>query len=483
MSVQTRARRRTEPSHPFPPFPWKALRRPLDETQRAGVARAVRGLLRFQRTLTRWPGPSSAPDATPFVALYANGRLCGCYGSDEGSPAERLARAFLRAVHDGRFGPVSAGERAELAAQVSYLKRPRLLNPENAAEVIEVGTHGVSLVRSGHPTAIVLPHVASAERLGPRELLDALLQKARTNADAWQDGALYAFETEDIVVRSEPHAEAPADGPEAAARWLASLVGPDGAITFAVDPRRRRKFAFGEMHHGRGAIVVQALAAHGGRARLVARARLRLERDIRSALGGAAVDGWSSEPERVASSLALAIRAGVPLVRELVELIGEDGSKAPRTPWYAAQVAAALGPHAPPLLLDVCLADLERHPFAPWTVIAAHARDDREGRARAARGVADALRAAPPHRGGASVSAIPETALTAIAVEALALHPAPWARAASARGQEFLRCMQLVGGRIPGALAPELARGAFMASPIIDLLRGDVTGHALLATL
>ncbi len=104
-------------------------------------------------------------------------------------------------------------------------------------------------------------------------------------------------------------------------------------------------------------------------------------------------------------------------------------------------------------------------------------------RARAARGVADALRVGPPHRGGASVSAIPETALTAIAVEALALHPAPWARAALARGREFLGRMQLAGGRIPGALDPELARGAFVASPVVDLLRGDVTGHALLATL
>jgi AMMECR1 domain-containing protein len=480
LSARARSRRKTGPEHPFPSFPWKDLRRPLRDAERADVVRAVGSMLRFQRTLARWAPISSAPDATPFVSLYANGRLCGCYGSDEGQPAEQLARAFLRAAHDGRFAPVSASERADLVAQVSYVKRPRLLNPENADDAIEVGTDGVSLVRDGHPAVIVLPHVAREERLGPRELLDALLRKARADAGAWRQGGLYAFETEDIVVRRGARAEpAFAESTEAAARWLASLVGADGAIAFAIDPRRRRRFAHGEMHHGRSAIVVQALAAHGKRPALVTRARTRLERDIRSALGGAVIEGWSPDPERVASTLALAIRAGVPLVRELVDFI--EANKGPETPWYAAQVVAALGPLAPRELWESCIADLDRHSFAPWTLIAADARGDRERRVRAARGVAHALRVGPPHRGGASVSVVPETALTAIAVEALALHPAPWARAASARGREFLRRMQLVDGRIPGALDPELARGAFVASPIIDILRGDVTGHALLA--
>jgi AMMECR1 domain-containing protein len=482
LSVQARSHRKTEPQHPFPSFPWKALRRPLRDAERAGIVRAVGRLLRFQRTLTRWPSVSSAPDATPFVSLYANGRLCGCYGSDEGQPAERLARAFLRAVHDGRFAPLSSSERGDLVAHVSYVSRPRLLNPENAAATIEVGTHGVALVRDGHPAVILLPHVACEERLGPRDLLDALLRKARTDADAWRQGGLYAFETVDIVVRCGPRAErAAVESADAAARWLASLVSADGAITFGVDPRRRRRFAFGEMHHGRGAIVVQALAAHGERPALVTRARVRLERDIRSALGGAVIEGWSSDPERVASTLALAIRAGVPVAGELLAFVG--AKEGPKTPWYAAQVVAALGPLAPPALWESCLADLDRHPFAPWTLIAAHARGDLARRSRAARGVADAVRSGPPHRGGASVSVVPETALTAIAVEALALHPAPWARAASARGREFLHRRQLVDGRIPGALDPELVHGAFVASPIIDILRGDVTGHALLALL
>ena len=35
----------------------------------------------------------------------------------------------------------------------------------------------------------------------------------------------------------------------------------------------------------------------------------------------------------------------------------------------------------------------------------------------------------------------------------------------------------------PDVLDPSLARGAFPASPVVDVLRGDVTGHALLAML
>jgi hypothetical protein len=43
--------------------------------------------------------------------------------------------------------------------------------------------------------------------------------------------------------------------------------------------------------------------------------------------------------------------------------------------------------------------------------------------------------------------------------------------------------MQLVGGRITAALDPALAHGAFSASPSIDLLRCDITAHAVLAML
>lgn len=76
---------------------------------------------------------------------------------------------------------------------------------------------------------------------------------------------------------------------------------------------------------------------------------------------------------------------------------------------------------------------------------------------------------------------VPQTAVTALAVESLARHAEPWARAAVARGRGFLARMQLLGSHIPAALDPTLSHGAFCASPSVDTLRCDVTAHALLA--
>jgi hypothetical protein len=79
------------------------------------------------------------------------------------------------------------------------------------------------------------------------------------------------------------------------------------------------------------------------------------------------------------------------------------------------------------------------------------------------------------------MTSVPETAVTGLAVEALARHTEPWARAAVARGRAFLARMQLLGPLIPAAMDPALSHGAFAASPSVDFLRCDVTAHALLA--
>jgi AMMECR1 domain-containing protein len=470
---------------PFPPFPYTTLETPLRDTEREAVAAGVRELLRFQRTLSRWAPVRSAPDATPFVSLYAEGSLRGCFGCHEGGPAERLMRAFLRAQDDGRFGGVSPAQRAVLAAQVSYPRDARLMNPDTVEEEIEPGTHGIALVHDRAPAVLLLPHVARDEGVGTAGLLQALRRKAGLGDDLG-GGALYRFETEDVVVRPEGRRGRTPDGkPEdLAAAWLASLVAPDGRVTFAVDSRSRKRIETGAMAHGRAAVVVQALAAHGGWATPVTRARKRLATEIRAALGGASIEGWPSDPPAVAGTLALAVLAGVPVIEELAAFVGGPAREAvAHTPWHAGQVVAALGARAPANLWEACVADLDRRPWAPWTAIAAAARGDRAVRARSARNLADALRTTPPHRGGAEGPPIPEVALTAVSVEALARHPASWARTAALRGRAFVASMQLVGPRLYAALDPALALGAVPASPVADLLRGDVTGHALLALL
>ena len=173
------------------------------------------------------------------------------------------------------------------------------------------------------------------------------------------------------------------------------------------------------------------------------------------------------------------VLADIPVKRELAAFVAT--SDPTRSPWHCAQVVAALGRDAPEPLWRACVADLDVHPWAPWTLLAAKARGDLAVRDRAARALADGLRPAAPHRGAGDLTAIPEVALTALAVEALAGHPAPASRAAVTRARAFIARTQLVGDRVYGALDPALAWGAFPASPVVDWLRCDVTAHAVLA--
>ena len=151
------------------------------------------------------------------------------------------------------------------------------------------------------------------------------------------------------------------------------------------------------------------------------------------------------------------------------------------SPWHAAQVVAALGARAPARLWKACVADLDARPWAPWTAIAARARGDAETFARCEGALVGSVRRAAPHAGGVSVTTVPEVALTALTVEALAGATSADARHAVARAREFLLAWQFTRKRIPAALDHEAALGAFPASPVASVLRCDIVGHAVLA--
>src|SRR6185295_17036672 len=103
----------------------RVLEQPIDARERAHLRASLRGLLAFQKGLGSFPKIRNAPNGTPFVTLYAKGRLVGCQGSMEGAPAERLGRAFLRALEDPRYGGIVAEDRATLSASVSYPRNVR----------------------------------------------------------------------------------------------------------------------------------------------------------------------------------------------------------------------------------------------------------------------------------------------------------------------------------------------------------------------
>lgn len=469
-------------------FPWPFLDEPLRASARSAIAKDLRALLDWQRTLQGFPKLCApALEATPFVSLYARGALRGCFGNAEASKKQRIARAFLRAMHDDqRFDPIVDDDRRDLVAQVSYLLAPRRVEVDEAARTIEPGVHGVAVV---HATArtLILPHVARMRGLDADRLLDALSKKAKLARASLSEGALFVFEIDDVIVRDdEVRAIDPLDG---AAAWLARLVDGRGHVAFSIDAGAKTTRFTGEFHHGRAAVVIAALHAHGGHGRVVERARTRLKRDVEQALAGEALEGWPPDLVHVSGTLALAVIAGVDVAPSLLALVASSSAQhaLASSPWHAAQVVHALGADAPRALYQACVADLEKTPWAPWTAIAARTLGDEPTFARAAQPLLRSIADGPPMAGGVRPSGktIAEVALTAIVVEAL--HPFDErARAEPAeltKAREFLRRMQLLPERVPAHQSPSLAAYAFPASPVNDLLRGDVTAHALLALL
>jgi AMMECR1 domain-containing protein len=457
------------------------LARPLTLEDRRQVARDLADLLAWQTDLVRWKKPRSRVDAVPFVALYARGKLCGCFGAHGAHPGERLARAFLRSLNDVRFGGIPEAVRAELAAEVSYVRDAVPIDAARIEATFAPGTHGLGVRREDGATVILLPSVARDNGYGARAMLDALVRKANLSAPL---KGLFTFEVDRVVARSKAGRKVRRGSPrDAAAAWLARLVRADGSILFAIDARSGSSVASGEMHHARTAAAVQALALHGSHPALVTRARKRLARDARKALAGGAVEAWPADPARVAGTLAHLERAGVDVKRAL--LAQAPAPEVLRVPWHAAQVATALGPAAPEPLLRACVAALDARPWAPWTVLALAGRELAglsDARSRAVEALIASLRTQGPHCGGVNVTPIPEVALTALTVEALrSVRRTQAVRAAIARGISFLSVWQIAADRVPAAFAPEASIGAFVGSPISSGLRADVTAHALMA--
>jgi hypothetical protein len=247
-----------------------------------------------------------------------------------------------------------------------------------------------------------------------------------------------------------------------AASYLSAQVASDGQVTFAVDAVTGETEPLGAMHHGRTALVVRALALQGDHPDAWARARTRLAEDISASLGGRPVPAWPDDVALVAATLALASLAGLDVHAALAPL-----ARAPevmRTPWYAAQVATALGPEAPPELLAACRAGLDADDWAPWTALAARVAGDAPLLARAEQSLIGSVR----DDGAVCGPGGPEIARAAVVIEALAPFTTDASRAAAKRALRFLAAQQLENGALP--LTPEST-----------VLRVDATAHALLA--
>ena len=460
--------------------PLPALARPLTAAERRELQHSLAGLLRWQRDLRAWPRLSKAPAATPIVSLYLDGVLRGCTGMTEGSPPERLARAFLQSLGDPRFGGVPSEERGRLVAQVAYPIHVRRVAVERVETELAPGAQGLVLARREHPPSVLLPDVAREHELDAAAFLQALEHKAGAERAAWGPHELYAFETETVVARLDP-ARAPArdlDPTAAAVSWLAQLVAADGSVAFGIDPRSGERHTEGLMSHGRAAVVVQALARHARGRAASKRARAWLERELARGLAGRAA-GFPREVPLVAGTLALAKLAGIACDGPLAAIAASPELEG--AAWHAAQVVCALGAAAPERLYRACVNALENEPRAPWTALAARARGDEATHARVARTLARWLPSSAPYAGGARAGALPEVALTALVVEALEGATERSARSARTRALHFVKTQQHLARVPPDVTDPALAFGAFPLTPVHAYLRSDVTAHAVLA--
>ncbi len=432
--------------------------RPLRDRERASLVRALRGMLAWQRTLRAWPRITNAPDATPYVSLYGEGKLRGCYGSHEGAPNERVARAFLLALGDSRYGGTS-DYRADLAAEISYITAARPVRADEALASIAPGVDGIACFEPG-AEAVLLPSVARERGYDASGMLDLLARKA--NRPRSSEGIVWIFGVETVSSRAMREK----DPERGARRWLESLVAANGAIAFDMDASTGETRDSGVMRLGRAAVAAEALAALGSpHAR---RSRQWLAREIAKPL--------ADQPDMNLGTLALAARAGLPDAP--LESAARAIDPATCSPWHAAQAASVLGARTPPALWSAFVRSLDARPISPYGLMAARARRDAAVTERCARALVDSIRKDAPHAGGSTMTPVPETALTAVAIEALSPLTTRDAKHAVAVAREFVRARQILD--VPASMNAR-ALGAFVASPIAPVLRCDITAHAALA--
>ncbi|HEX4512498.1 MAG TPA: AMMECR1 domain-containing protein, partial [Polyangiaceae bacterium] len=365
------------------------LGRPLARAERAAVAKALRGLLAWQIDLRVFPRLRKLPRASPYVSLYANGTLRGCFGSSEG-----LARAFVRSMTDSRYGGIAPEERAALAADVAYVVRARPVRADEAPKLLDAGVHGAAVVIDGVAT-VLLPSVGRERGYDAAGFLDLLAKK--TNRPRSDEGLVWLLDMDEVSSRGVLER----DPMRGARRFLESLVQRDGRVAFEMRPASGELVHVGAMLHGRIAVAVEALAKLASKK--TKSARTWLARAIDRHLGSpSATEGWPDRPDMVLGTLALAARAGldVPLADAAARV-----DVAAASPWHLAQAASVLGARTPDVVWSAVVRSLDARPFSPYALMAAHARGDAE----ITRRCVSAMTASMPR----------ETALASVAIEAL----------------------------------------------------------------
>lgn len=129
-----------------------------------------------------------------FVTLEEQGALRGCIGRIAGDrPLGEVIRsvAVSAACDDPRFPAVAPAELPALRIEISVLGEPVRREP-GGREGLVIGRHGL-LVRRGRAVGVLLPQVATEQRLDPAGFLAAACRKANLPPHSWREPGTEVF--------------------------------------------------------------------------------------------------------------------------------------------------------------------------------------------------------------------------------------------------------------------------------------------------
>lgn len=164
----------------------------LSDASRADLLALARGTL--EAHFRGEPPPRLASDRAEtfgqarglFVTLRREGELRGCIGTlaPTGDLTRMIAEYALRAaLEDPRFPPLTAGELAGCAIEISVLTPPQ---PLEQPEDLVIGRDGLILEARGR-RGLLLPQVATEWGFDRERFLAEVSRKAGLHSDAWKD--------------------------------------------------------------------------------------------------------------------------------------------------------------------------------------------------------------------------------------------------------------------------------------------------------
>ncbi|MFH1105894.1 MAG: TIGR00296 family protein [Candidatus Aenigmatarchaeota archaeon] len=133
-----------------------------------------------------------------FVTLTKHEKLRGCIGHPypAGALLENLIDSAIAACGDPRFQALRESELKDIRIEVSILTPPELIKRQSAFEnyekFMEVGKDGLIITR-GSKSGLLLPQVATEYKMGAKQFLDCLLDKAGMGRDEASGARIYKF--------------------------------------------------------------------------------------------------------------------------------------------------------------------------------------------------------------------------------------------------------------------------------------------------